>query len=93
MLKVFDVLQYIRCAAPSYNFYRKDRGLTKDVLKLLIKRTRMICDGIDFYPTRCAFSIPSPRIGNRKRTTRWIKNHTIANHEGTDICYYAVNYY
>ena len=27
----------------------------------------------DFYPTRCVFSIPSPRLGDRKHTTRWIK--------------------
>ena len=27
----------------------------------------------DFYPTCCEFSIPSPRLGDRKHTTRWMK--------------------
>jgi hypothetical protein len=27
----------------------------------------------DCYPTRCVISIPSPRLGNRKHKTRWIK--------------------
>jgi hypothetical protein len=36
---------------------------------------------IDFYPTSCMFSIPSPRLGDRKHTTRWIKkSYPAANH-------------
>lgn len=33
MRKVVDVLQLMCCVAHYYNFYRKDEGLTKDVVK------------------------------------------------------------
>jgi hypothetical protein len=38
----------------------------------------------DFYPTRCV-SIPSPRLGDRKHTTRWIK--IISHHKPWKILY------
>ena len=40
----------------------------------------MIC----FYPS-CVFSIPSPRLGNRKRTTSWSK--IIYNHKPWEILF------
>jgi hypothetical protein len=39
----------------------------------------------DFYPTRCAFFIPSPRPRDRKHTTRWIK--IISHHKPWEILY------
>jgi hypothetical protein len=39
----------------------------------------------DFYPTRCVFSIPSPRLGDRKHKTRWLK--IISNHKPWEILY------
>jgi hypothetical protein len=39
----------------------------------------------DFYPTRCMFSIPSPRLGDRKHKTRWLK--IISNHKPWEILY------
>jgi hypothetical protein len=41
----------------------------------------------DFYPTRCVFSIPSPRLGDRKHTTRWMK--IIPHHKPWEILYYT----
>ena len=43
----------------------------------------------DFYPTLCVFSIPSPRLGDRKHTTRWIK--IISNHKPWEILYLFFN--
>jgi hypothetical protein len=40
--------------------------------------------GYDFYPTRCSFSIPSPRLGDRKHTS-WIK--IISSHKPWEILY------
>jgi hypothetical protein len=42
----------------------------------------------DFYPTRCVFSIPSPRLGDRKYTTRWIK--IISYHKPWEILYLSI---
>jgi hypothetical protein len=39
----------------------------------------------DFYPTRCVFSVPSPRLGDRKHKTCWIK--IISNHKPWEIVY------
>ena len=39
--------------------------------------------GYDFYPTWCMFSIPEPRLGDRKYTTLWIKI-MISNHNMSD---------
>jgi hypothetical protein len=39
----------------------------------------------DFYPTRCVFSIPSPRLADRKHTIRWIK--IISHHKTWEILY------
>jgi hypothetical protein len=45
----------------------------------------------DFYPTLCVFSIPSPRLGDRKYKTRWIK--VISNHKPWEILYLFFIYY
>jgi hypothetical protein len=37
------------------------------------------------YPTRCVSSIPSPRLRDRKHTTRWIK--IISHHKPWEILY------
>jgi hypothetical protein len=39
----------------------------------------------DFYSTRCVFSIPSPRLGERNHTARWIK--IISHHKTWEILY------
>ena len=45
----------------------------------------------DFCPTPCMFSIPSPRLGDRKHTTCWIK--IIFNHKPWEILYiYTIPY-
>jgi hypothetical protein len=45
----------------------------------------------DFYPTRCVFSIPEPRLGDRKHKTRWIK--IISNHKPWEILYLTLYRY
>jgi hypothetical protein len=45
----------------------------------------------DFSPTRFVFSIPSPRLRDRKHKTCWIK--IIANHKPWEILYIHINIY
>jgi hypothetical protein len=39
----------------------------------------------DLLPTHCVLSIPSPRLGDRKHTTHWIK--IISHHKTQEILY------
>jgi hypothetical protein len=45
----------------------------------------------DFYLTHSVFSISSPRIGDRKHKTRWIK--IISNHKPWEILYVHLTYF
>jgi hypothetical protein len=45
----------------------------------------------DFYPTHCVFSIPSPRLGDRKYATHWIK--IISHHKPWEILYVLFQFF
>ena len=69
-MRTCDVAYYWHGYTIQCNAERKQRrgeGVTCDK-----KNLPWVVVWYDLYPTRCAFSIPSPRLGDRKHTTSWI---------------------